>query len=188
LAEAWSRDVAERTRQGFAALAQTHARRCGRAQVCDANEAALKLSERDLAFIDPPYSGVHYSRFYHVLETVAQGECGEVSGVGRYPAVSARPWSRYSVTSESKRAFSELLKTISSRGARTIVTFPLHECSNGLSGPAVREVATQYFHLDEQLVSSRFRSLGGGGVKTLGCVKRDAIRRTDELLLVLRPR
>src|SRR5438552_2360528 len=95
------------------------------------------------------------SRFYHVLETVARGECGKVSGTGRYPEFKNRPWSRYSVATEAEKALSELFDTVSSRKTRTIVTFPVHKCSNGLSGRIVRNLARKYFNIDEQIVKSR---------------------------------
>src|SRR5579884_2070448 len=75
LNEAWQRDVVKATRSALAALANVHAKQVGRAKVEDANKAAKELEEGDLVFIDPPYSGVHYSRFYHVLETIARGKC-----------------------------------------------------------------------------------------------------------------
>ena len=84
--EAWSKDIVEKTKAIFELLAGQFAQRPGLAKVADANQVALKLQKGDLVFIDPPYSGVHYSRFYHVLETIARGSCGEVTGVGRYPA------------------------------------------------------------------------------------------------------
>ena len=188
LLEAWSRDVIEKTKASFRSISGICARRRGSVQVIDANRAAKFLRKGDLAFIDPPYSGVHYSRFYHVLETVARGECGEVSGAGRYPAFEDRPWSRYSVATESKKALSELFKTVSSRKTRTIVTFPIHKCSNGLSGRTVRNLAKKYFKIDEQIVKSRFSSLGGVGENGNGAASRAARRRARELILVLNPK
>jgi adenine-specific DNA-methyltransferase len=66
-------------------LASQFAQRPGTVKVADANQAARGLQESDLVFIDPPYSGVQYSRFYHVLETIADGGRGPVTEVGRYP-------------------------------------------------------------------------------------------------------
>lgn len=188
IAEAWSRDVVERTRRAFEVIASQFARTAGEALVQDANAAARKLRAGDLAFIDPPYSGVHYSRFYHVLETVAHGKCSEVSGVGRYPAVEFRPRSRYSIASESAMALAELFESVSSQGARAIVTFPVHTCSNGLSGDIVREIARHHFHIREQTVKSRFSSLGGTGDSRDNEAGRAARNRASELMLVLRPK
>lgn len=189
LEDAWNRCIPIRTRSSFEALANQCARRIGSSRVADANIAAAELLEGDLVFLDPPYSGVHYSRFYHVLETIAQGTCGEVSGVGRYPAPVHRPRSSYSVTSESSFALNNLLETISSRGAQAILTFPDHECSNGLSGNSVREIASTHFHVREKSVKSKFSTMGGtGNCERNGEGGRAARHRANELMLVLKPK
>jgi adenine-specific DNA-methyltransferase len=188
LLEAWSRDVVQRTKKAFEMIAKDSVQKCGSAHSDDANEAARTVRKGDLVFIDPPYSGVHYSRFYHVLETIARGNCGKVSGAGRYPPSSERPWSRYSVTSEARNALAELFQIVSSRGARTIVTFPIHKCSNGLSGRIVRNEARKYFKIREQRVKSRFSSMGGIGKERGGATARAARTRAKELILVLTPK
>jgi len=189
LKDAWNRGIPIRTRLSFEALASQCALRVGSSRVADANIAAAELLDGDLVFIDPPYSGVHYSRFYHVLETIAQGTCGEVSGVGRYPDPILRPRSSYSVTSESSSALDDLLNTISSRGARAILTFPDHECSNGLSGESVRKISNRYFRVKEKTVKSKFSTMGGtGNAKRNGKGLRSARHHADELILVLDPK
>lgn len=189
LLDAWNRDVVGKTRAVFELLAKQTAKQVGSAKVSDAEEAARSLNEGDLAFIDPPYSGVHYSRFYHVLETISQGSCGEVTGVGRYPDSSLRPKSMFSLASESKDALDSLLKTVSSRGARAILTFPDHECSNGLSGDLVREVASKHFVVGTQKVKSKFSTLGGTGDKERTReASRAARQHAKELILVLSPK
>ncbi len=187
LAEAWKKNVARYTRAALIRISATSSRKLGEAEVLDAHVASRKMKSGDLAFIDPPYSGVHYSRFYHVLESIARGRCGPVSGVGRYPAAETRPRSRYSLSSESETALDELFKRIAARKAKAIVTFPDHECSNGLSGVAVRKIARKHFKVREMTVSSRFSTLGGNGIKidTEGARGRDARHQANELILVL---
>ncbi len=189
LADAWKRDISTRVRTGFEFLAGQFAKCIGNSRVADANDAAEELIEGDLVFLDPPYSGVHYSRFYHVLETISQGSCGEVSGVGRYPAPTLRPRSSYSVTTESNSALDDLLRKISSRGARAILTFPDHECSNGLSGESVREISGRYFRVKEKIVKSKFSTMGGtGNAQRNEEGLRSARHHADELILVLVPK
>ena len=81
-----------------------------------------------------------------------------------------------------------LLETVGSRGARAILTFPDHQCSNGLSGEGVREIVKNYFRIREQKVSSRFSTLGGRGDHSVGEAGRAARRTADELMLVLDPK
>lgn len=186
--EAWSKDIVEKTKTAFELLDGKFAQRLGRAEVADANQSARHLQKGDLAFIDPPYSGVHYSRFYHVLETIAHGSCGVVTGVGRYPAREFRPRSKYSIISESAEALDDLLKSVASRGARAIVTFPDYDCSNGLSGNSVREITARYFRVRERQVASKFSTLGGTGDDRSDEAGRSARKHAKELILVLKPK
>jgi len=184
--EAWKKDIAALTKSSFADLSMLFAREKGSVQTADANDAARGIRKGDLVFIDPPYSGVHYSRFYHVLESIACGKPGAVSGAGRYPDPALRPRSRYSLKGESREALSDLLGKIAAKGARAIITFPEHECSNGLSGDIVRELARQHFRVREKTVQSKFSTLGG---TTNGSGKGRAARQSArELILSLTPK
>jgi len=188
LAEAWKRDVVGYTKVALFELAKASARRKGKAEVKDANAVARVLRSGDLVFLDPPYSGVHYSRFYHVLETIARGKVGRVSGVGRYPSPTARPRSRYSAKGTAHEAIDDLLRDIAESGAKAILTFPNHECSNGLSGRSVSQKARKYFSVERKVVESRFSTLGGtkhGGEDDGG---RAARHNAKELVLLLAPR
>jgi len=187
LRQAWEKNIVERTKHSFISIARLFAKENGTAEVMDANKAAAQLKEGDLAFIDPPYSGVHYSRFYHVLETVARGDCGEVSGAGRYPAADLRPRSSYSLKTTSAAALNQLLQTIATRGARAILTFPAYKCSNGLSGDSVYESCCRHFRVIELTVKSRFSTLGGTGNDCNEKAGRAARRYANELMLVLEP-
>lgn len=182
LKEAWIRDIQSLVKRAAIDVSEKCARKAGRAIVANANELAKKVGEGDLVFLDPPYSGVHYSRFYHVLETIAVGKVGEISGIGRYPPPSDRPRSDYSLRTKSKPVFEELLRVISEKGASGIVTFPAGSASNGMSGQDVADIAERHFSILERKVSSRFSTLGGDKIH------RDARQVTEELILVLSPR
>jgi len=189
LKRAWDFDIVERTKKSLEQVSAQFARQIGSAQVGDANEAATQLRKGDLVFIDTPYSGEHYSRFYHVLETIVNGECGEVSGVGRYPARDLRPKSRFSLKTESNAALDNLLETIAKQRAKAILTFPDHECSNGLSGETVREIARKHFNVVEESVESDFSTLGGTRTDEDGDeTSRHPRQQAKELMLVLKPK
>lgn len=188
LKDAWSRDICVRVERALNVIAKSHAQTIGKAKVGDANSVVSGIRKGDLVFIDPPYSGVHYSRFYHVLETIARGKCGPVSGVGRYPETSERPRSRYSVKTESADALEKLLMKVSEKKASAIITFPAHECSNGLSGTEAKRIAKQYFSVKTKTVHSKFSTLGGNK-KTEGDGNGRAARQhASELILVLSPK
>jgi adenine-specific DNA-methyltransferase len=179
LIEAWERDLPQIVSDTAKEISSKHASIKGRCFKMDANLAARKVQENDLVFLDPPYSGVHYSRFYHVLETVARGNVGSISGIGRYPPQEERPRSDYSLRTRSKVAFDDLLAKLSRRGANVLITFPAGSASNGLSGDEVVEISSRHFKLLKTKVSSRFSTLGGDAKH------RAARQYAEELILHL---
>lgn len=185
LAGSWQKDIRWHIKSALDSLSSNQANIKGYANVGNANDAAILLNKEDLVFLDPPYSAVQYSRFYHVLEAIAKGRVSDVTGVGRYPGRSERPTSSFSQRSSSQIAIRDLLQTIASRGASAIVTFPNHECSNGLTGDIVMKEASLVFKVDHSSVSSTFSTLGGPSKG--GTQQRMARRSADELLLYLTP-
>ncbi len=181
LFESWQKDILAKTKAALAHVAPLCARVAGEARHGEALELVPELNEDDVVFVDPPYSNVQYSRFYHVLETVSRGGCGPVAGVGRYPPRSERPQSSYSWSSEAKLAIKNLFNALGRRRCRVIVTFPAGRASNGLSGELVRELAESCFQVQGHVVEGRFSTLGGNGGH------RPARVSGDQVVLVLRP-
>lgn len=179
LLESWQKDIVAHVTIAAAAVSGRSARRKGKAYSGDANDVALGLKEGDLAFLDPPYSSVHYSRFYHVLESIARGEVGTVSGTGRYPAPELRPASDYSIPTRSEIAISTLLDRIADAGANAVITYPSARTSNRLSGEAIAAMAESRFRIGKRQVRSRFSTLGGDHKH------RSARQDTEELILTL---
>ena len=180
LRQAWLRDPFHYAREALNELCPLHATERGNAFVGDANEVSESLEPDDLVFVDPPYSAVQYSRFYHVLETIARGTCSEVDGVGRYPPPHERPTSRYSRKTQSMQAIQELLRNLAAIGCTVILTFPQGVCSNGLSGKSLEEFAHQRFSVRRRSVRTHFSTLGGN------TRNRTSRRTSNELMLVLK--
>jgi adenine-specific DNA-methyltransferase len=180
--DAWKHDPVLVTLRVLHELCARFSKVAGQTLTEDAVHLAKNLGPGDLAIVDPPYSDVQYSRFYHVLETIAKGSCGDVEGRGRYPAVQLRPQSKFSRRSESEQAMRDLLGSLSEAGASVIVTFPREECSNGLSGEAIEAMALENFRVCSQLVTGRFSTLGGDNTS------RKARVNSEELILSLRPK
>ncbi|MFC0302988.1 DNA adenine methylase [Rhizorhabdus histidinilytica] len=181
LLEAWQRDIVAQVTVSASALCERHAVKKGSAYPADANAVARKLKKGDVAFLDPPYSSVHYSRFYHVLESIARGSVGDVSGTGRYPEPHLRPSSDYSIPTRSEAAIVELLDRIAAANATAIITFPLAETSNRLSGARIAELAKSNFRVVKTHVLSRFSTLGGDHKH------RGARQDSEELIITLKP-
>jgi len=182
LREAWKRCPIMYARKALLSIGPKVARVRGDAIVADAVDVAGKFLHSDLVFVDPPYSGVHYSRFYHVLETIARGTCGLVSGTGRYPPSDERPASSFSRKGESLDALERLLTRLSESGCTVILTFPANDCSNGLSGEVVLSQARRSFKVVQKTVKTRFSTLGGNNCH------REARQLSSELILLLRPK
>ena len=180
--EAWSRDPLQYCQRALDDIGPRHAQVRGAAVVGDAVTVVESLGPDDLVVIDPPYSGVQYSRFYHVLETMARGQCGGVSGAGRYPPFAERPQSDFSRKTTSRAALRKLFEALSAAGSTVIVTFPSGECSNGLSGEMVTGMARAWFTVEKRVVSGQFSTLGGNNAH------RAPRKPSSELMLLLRPR
>ena len=161
LVEAWNRDPFRYAKEALTTLCTLHSVHLGHATVWDANRMADWVTDDDLVFVDPPYSDVQYSRFYHVLETIARGSCSAVDGIGRYPPQCERPVSAYSRKTESMAALRRLFAKLAKKGCKVVVTFPDAECSNGLSGSDIARVAAQLFRVRRHSIRTRFSTLGG---------------------------
>lgn len=137
-----------------------------------------RLNEGDVAFCDPPYSGVQYSRFYHVLETLSRGLNIIVSGSGRNPPPCDRPISAFSQKGASQAELEALIFNASSRKLRLVITFPVGLQSNGLTSEAFTAAAKRQFErVETQDVRSIFSSLGGNGAGGLRPARRTRVER-----------
>ena len=163
LLEAWQRDPAYYCYRALYDLCPRHANVVGEVHVANAASIVDQVEATDLVFLDPPYSAVQYSRFYHVLETVALGRCGPVDGAGRYPPRSERPQSEFSLTTKSDDALRSLLEKLSDKKATVILTFPAGTSSNGLTGSRVLQIASEFYKIEKQTIEGKFSTLGGNG-------------------------
>jgi hypothetical protein len=180
---AWSKDAWHATSDALPAIARRAAKRLGAAVVDEATRVAEHdVNERDLVFLDPPYSAAQYSRFYHVLETAARESCGEIAGEGRYPPASERPRSDFSLVSKARAALERLMSVLGSAGCEVVMTFPQDRCSNGLIGEEIVELSRRWFLVDVRSVVARHSTLGGNNSY------RASRRSSLELILVMKQR
>jgi adenine-specific DNA methylase len=160
--EAWHRDPWALVKASVAEIAGRSANTAGRSVVGDFSKTISHLQAGDLVFADPPYSGVHYSRFYHVLETITRGTEFEPVGRGRYPALEDRPSSMFSKKSESLSAARELLECCAEKNLLLVLTFPTEGASNGLKASHFIEMGASLFsEIQIEEVQTDFSTLGG---------------------------
>jgi adenine-specific DNA-methyltransferase len=179
--QCWKRDILTTVRIALRELCAEYAKKKGDVRTGDAVTIAGEMTSRDLVVVDPPYSAVQYSRFYHVLETISLGNRVKVSGRGRYPPPSERPQSDFSKKTTSHAAFERLLQQLGEARSSVIVTFPAGICSNAVSGDDVMTIAKKWFRVEEQKITGEFSTLGGNNTV------RDGRQPSLELLLLLRP-
>lgn len=188
ICKAWKQDPLVEAQVALQRLAREFAMTRGQALVADANAAVWSLQPRQVVFIDPPYSAVQYSRFYHVLESIAVGASFSPEGAGRYPPSNLRPRSFYSMKGEARFALEELFLALSEIETTCIVTFPNHICSNGLSAAEIESIGSHFFKVDKRFVKSTFSTLGGTSKFDETVQGRAARHLAEEAILVLRPK
>ncbi|HCF7727884.1 TPA: DNA adenine methylase [Pseudomonas aeruginosa] len=180
--EAWERPVDKLLEEALNNISGKYAQCIGSAKVSDFSKTIENLQEGDLVFADPPYSDVHYSRFYHVLETLTQGKEVAVSGRGRYPEISMRPSSQFSQKSQSTKAALELITSCHKKQLGLVITFPSESSSNGLSAQDFMSMGKNLFSsIERHEISSDFSTLGGN--KKI----RSARLKCSESIICFRP-
>lgn len=128
---------------------------------------ALDPDEVGLVYADPPYTKDQYSRYYHVLETMARYDFPGANGRGRTPEAD-RPMSAFSRSAQVIPAFEEFFRLCSRLGVPVVLSYP----ANGLAekkGPAIEELATPLYRLEGvSSIPHRHSTLGGsnGAAKT----------------------
>lgn len=160
--ESWTRDPWTLVSDATRGIARRSAFTTGKGVVGDFRKTISLLGQGDLVFADPPYSGVHYSRFYHALETITRGIEFEPEGKGRYPSIQDRPSSAFSKKTGAKDAAANLLRACAKQRATLVLTFPTRGASNGLEANDFIEMGIPLFstvHVEE--VISDFSTLGG---------------------------
>lgn len=100
--------------------------------VGDFREALKNIShDTVLIYADPPYTRYHYSRYYHVLETISRHDVPEITTItsGGVTKLSKgiyrndRIQSEFSIKSKAEKAFSEMFEMISNQGLPLILSY-----------------------------------------------------------------
>jgi adenine-specific DNA-methyltransferase len=87
----------------------------------DFNECLMSLPEGVTVYADPPYAPVHYSRFYHALETLVKYDYPEIGYKGRYR--NDRHQSPFSQKSNAVVAFTQLFANIVNKKSQLILSY-----------------------------------------------------------------
>lgn len=87
----------------------------------DYRKCLENIPERSLVYADPPYCFVHYSRFYHALETLVKYDYPEIKYKGRYR--DERHQSPFCIRTKVKSAFAELFNLVKSNKGQLILSY-----------------------------------------------------------------
>lgn len=79
------------------------------------------IPEKTLVYADPPYCFVHYSRFYHIMETVVRYDYPKVRYKGRYR--TDRYQSEYCIKTQVEDAFSHMFEGIRTKKSDMILSY-----------------------------------------------------------------
>jgi len=152
------------------------------------NEHGSQLS---VLYADPPYTRDHYSRFYHVLETMCLRDNPAFSKVkknGKFEISRGlyrdeRYQSEFCIRSRAPKAFGELFKLASDNGLPLVMSYSPHDDGDGthprvVSKEQILSIAKQYYDQVE-LVSIRGSSHNNLNRKGLKLKERE----TAEILV-----
>ena len=82
-----------------------------------------KRNERPaIIYADPPYTSDHYSRYYHLYETLLLYDYPSSEATGRYRP--DRFFSRYSIKTEVEAAMDRLIADCAKIGSRLVLSYP----------------------------------------------------------------
>ena len=134
--------------------------------------------EPSIIYADPPYTADHYSRYYHVYETLALYDYPSSSGAGQYRP--GRFVSQFSIKSKVESALEELFQKSSKLNSELILSYP----NRGLlreSNSLILRMLRKYFSNIElaHSISHQHSSFGASNGKE----KQDVV----EMIYVARP-
>lgn len=124
-------------------------------------------------YADPPYTKDHYSRMYHVLETLYLYDYPDSLGAGR--TRSTRHLSEFSFASKAENAFHGLAKAASERGAVLVVSYPVRGL---VTEETLGSILGTYGKVTKYTSAASHSTLGGssgrGQVAAVECLYRVA--------------
>lgn len=113
---------------------------------CDSLDLLEELGSRSVrpavVYADPPYTADHYSRYYHILDTIMTYRTGKIMGKGRYP--EGRYAGPFSHKSGVVSAFHRLVSACARIGADLVISYP----SNGIlqeTGEKPSSIIREYY-------------------------------------------
>ncbi|MDE7431771.1 MAG: DNA adenine methylase [Lachnospiraceae bacterium] len=105
-------------------------------------ECLARLPEKTLVYADPPYCFVHYSRFYHILETMVRYDYPELRFKGRYR--TDRYQSDYCIKTEVTDAFCDMFDGVRNSHSDLILSYTNSETNTIAFEELLRACCTHF--------------------------------------------
>lgn len=115
-----------------------------------------------VVYADPPYTRDHYSRYYHVLETMCLRDNPDISRVVKKGTLAVsrgayrvnRHQSPFCIRSAAPAAFDAMFKAVSDRGLPMVLSYSPHDSGDGthprvVSITQIVDLANNYFRRTE---------------------------------------
>jgi adenine-specific DNA-methyltransferase len=102
----------------------------------DYRECLKMIPEKSTIYADPPYCFVHYSRFYHAIETLIKYDYPEVKFKGRYR--DDRHQSPFSIKTKVEKAFCDLFELTKNKNSNLVLSY---SNTGMISLEEIREIA-----------------------------------------------
>ncbi|MEG1739994.1 MAG: DNA adenine methylase [Akkermansia sp.] len=122
----------------------------------------LKIVEpNSIVYADPPYSAVHYSRFYHAIETLVKYDYPDIRYKGRYR--SDRYQSPFCIKTQVHQAFKDLFLNIKERKTHLFLSYSdsgmisiteLKQIAHEILGHEYQQILFDMKHLHSRMGSS----------------------------------
>lgn len=134
----------------------------------------LKSGDVEVVYADPPYTRYHYSRYYHILETLCLHDAPKISttfpngrgGLSRAVYRNDRHQSPFCIKSKAPQAFDDMFKYVHEAQASVVLSYSPFDANSGatprlLSIEGIVDIAGKYYQNVEvvspgQFMHSRF--------------------------------
>lgn len=116
---------------------------------------------RAIYYADPPYSKEHYSRYYHVLETLTRYDYPDAEGAGRYRSDRFR--STFAVKTEVVGSVRAIAREVAARDGMLLLSYPSTGLLTARLGIDPEMLLSEYFDDVELAIArnARHSTLGG---------------------------
>ncbi len=120
-----------------------------------------KIKEYDIktVYIDPPYTNAHYSRFYHIPETLVKYDYPEIKFMGRYR--TDRYQSNFCIKSKAEDEFCNMIKLCKNNNLNAIISYSdTSQCI--LSIENIKNICNKYYNNSVKIenIAHMYRNFG----------------------------